>query len=77
MDWVVPIDGWMGTLFIHGSSIRITLKKYPVLPRNRAFNTNYNNNVKLSRHRAPVAQLVEYRAVMREVAGSNPGRINT
>ena len=27
--------------------------------------------------RAPVAQLVEHRAVMREVAGSNPGRINT
>ena len=28
-------------------------------------------------HRAPVAQLVEHRAVLREVAGSNPGRINT
>ena len=28
-------------------------------------------------YRAPVAQLVEHRAVMREVAGSNPGRINT
>ena len=28
-------------------------------------------------HRAPVAQLVEHRAVMQEVAGSNPGRINT
>ena len=27
--------------------------------------------------RAPVAQLVEHRTVMREVAGSNPGRINT
>ena len=26
--------------------------------------------------RAPVAQLVEHRAVTREVAGSNPGRIN-
>ena len=28
-------------------------------------------------HRAPVAQLVEHRAVTREVAGSNPSRINT
>ena len=27
--------------------------------------------------RAPVAQLVEHRVVMREVAGSNPGWINT
>ena len=26
---------------------------------------------------APVAQLVEHRAIMREVAGSNPGWINT
>ena len=26
---------------------------------------------------APVAQFVGHRAVMREVAGSNPGRINT
>ena len=25
----------------------------------------------------PVAQLVEHRAVIREVEGSNPGRINT
>ena len=28
-------------------------------------------------NRAPVAQFVERRAVTREVAGSNPGRINT
>ena len=28
-------------------------------------------------YRAPMAQLVEHRAVMLEVAGSNPGRINT
>ena len=28
-------------------------------------------------NRAPVAQLVEHQAVMREVAGSNPGPINT
>ena len=28
------------------------------------------------KHRAPVAHLVEHRPVMREVAGSNPGRIN-
>ena len=27
--------------------------------------------------RAPVAQLIEHRAVMREVAATNPGRINT
>ena len=35
-------------------------------------------NLTLYAHcRAPVAQLFERRAVMREVAGSNPGRINT
>ena len=28
-------------------------------------------------HRAPAAQLVEHQAVMREVTGLNPGRINT
>ena len=33
-------------------------------------------SIKLS-HRAPVAQQVEYRGVMREVAGLNPGRANT
>ena len=31
--------------------------------------------VKSVTDRAPVAQLVEHRAVTREIAGSNPGRI--
>ena len=33
--------------------------------------------VRPSRHCPPVAQLVEHRAVKREVAGSEPGRVNT
>ena len=35
------------------------------------------NNIIFRILRSPVAQLVERRAVTREVAGSSPGRINT